>query len=150
MPNSIAFAHQWTSAVSLARVFAFFTSGADESRIQLVSVAQSCLSELVLARALIDDWNVDFLQDVLVLSILPVVLSPSGGPTALTREVCELVGQAGWADVRRSGEVDWLTQFKNRQIVVKSSGVVFGMDMNGDHIALDVREELDIVVHVPF
>lgn len=52
--------------------------------------------------------------------------------------------------MRRSGEVDWLTQFKNRQIVVKSSGVVFGMDMNGDHIALDVREELDIVVHVPF
>lgn len=130
MPHSVAFADKWTATITLAGVFAFLTTSANESWVELVVVAQSSLSQLVLASVLVDDWHVNFLQDVLVLSVLPVVLAPSGGPASLTGEVGELVGQTGGADVWCSREVHWLAQLEDRQIVVEGSGVVLGVHVD--------------------
>lgn len=130
MPSSVAFADEGTSSVSLTCVFSFFSSSAKEARVELIAVTQSSLSQLLLTSVLIDDWNVNFLENVLVFAVLPVVFAPSSGPTALASEVREFVWQTSGADVRCSGEIDWLAQLQNSEIVVECSGVVLRMNVN--------------------
>lgn len=84
LPDTISFANQRPAAITLARIFSFFTSSANKSWIQIVVITKTCLSQLILAGVLIDNWNINFLQDVLVLSVFPVVFSPSCRPTSLT------------------------------------------------------------------
>lgn len=99
LPHSISLADEWATSVAFTRIFPFFSTSADEAWIQVIVVSKTGLSELILAGVLVDDGHVDFLQDVLILSEVPVVFSPSSGPATLTREVCKLIGKTGWADV---------------------------------------------------
>lgn len=130
MPCTVAFADQRTAAITLASIFSFFATGANKSWLEIVTVAKSCLSQLLLAHVLVDDWNIDFLQDILIFSVFPVVFSPSCGPTSLASEICEFIRQAGWADVRCSGKVNRLIQFQNGQIIIEGSSVVLRVNVN--------------------
>lgn len=78
------------------------------------------------------------------------MLTPSGGPTSLTRKVGESIGQTSWTDVWTVLEINWDVQFQNGQIIVKSSSIVFGVNMYRCHITFDIWEEFNVMVNIPF
>lgn len=151
LPASVTFANQWTTAIALAGILAFLATGTDEPWIQGVAVAQTGLAELVLALLMVDDRDIDFLEDVLVLAVVTEgILTPTGRPAALSREVGEFVRQTGWRNVRSVGKVCGAIHLQNGQIVVQRSGVVLGVDLYGDDVPFDVWVEFNVVVYVPF
>lgn len=118
---------------------------------KVVAVAETRLTQLVLALVLVDDRHIDLLQDVLVLAVVTEgVLTPSGSPAALAGEVGEFIGKTGRRDVRGVGEVDRLVHLQDGQIVVQRSSVVLWVHLHRDDVPFDVRIELDVVVDVPF
>ena len=46
-------------------------------------------------------------------------------------------------------EVDEPVQLEDSNIVVEVAGRVLGVDLDGEHVQLQVRIELGVVVHVP-
>lgn len=92
-----------------------------------------------------------YLEDVLVFSVIAEsVFAPAGGPATLSREIRERVRQTGRADVRVARKVDRLVHAEHGQIVVQRAGVELPVNDQANHVGLDVRIELHVVVHVPF
>lgn len=93
LPASIAFANQWATSVTLARILTFLSAGTNETRVQVVAISKTSLTELVLALVVVHDWHIDFLEDVLVLAVIAEgILTPTGCPAALSGEIGELIG----------------------------------------------------------
>lgn len=151
LPGAISLAHHRTTAVSLASVLALLSAGANEAWIQFVAVSQASAAQLLLTLLLTNDWHIHLLEDVLVLAkVTECVFAPSGGPTTSSSVVREFIRQTGWTDVRRGGKVYRSVESNDGQIVVQGTGIVFRMNGYGDHIAFDVREELDVMINIPF
>lgn len=150
VPDSITLTDKRTTAVTLAGILALLTAGADESWVELVAVSQTGVPQLGLALVVRQNWYIDLLENVLVLSVLSEgVLAPTGGPAASSSEVRVLIGQTGGTDVGILGEVHWVVQLEDGQVIVQSSGIVFGVDVHRNHIAFDVGEELHVMVDIP-
>lgn len=129
LPGSISFAHHRTATVSFARIFALFTAGANKSWIQLVTVAQTSAAQLLLALLLSYDWNIDLLEDVLVLAeITEGVFSPAGGPATSSSVVGEFIWETRWTDVWRGSKVDGSVESNDGQVVVQGTCIVFRMN----------------------
>lgn len=47
-------------------------------------------------------------------------------------------------------EIDVVVQFENGDVVGEGTGVKLGMHVDADNVALYVRIELDVVIHIPF
>lgn len=151
VPDAVAFADKRTTAVTLAGILALLTAGTNEPWVELVAVSQTGVPQLGLALVVGQNGHIDLLENVLVLSVLSEgVLAPASGPAASSSEVRVLVGQTGGTDVGILGEVHWVVQLEDGQVIVQSSGIVFGVDVHRNHIAFDVGEELHVVVDIPF
>lgn len=61
LPGTASLTDHWTTAVALAGILSFLSSGTDETRMQFEVVAQSRLLQLSLALVVGDDGHVDFL-----------------------------------------------------------------------------------------
>lgn len=126
-------------------------TGTDEAGIQLIRVSQTRVSQLLLTLIVPDDWNVDFLQDVLVLAeVTERVFAPARRPAARPTEVGVSIRQARRTDVRAVDEVDRAVQLQDGQVVVQCSRVIFRMHVDGLNVSFDVREEFNVVIYVPF
>jgi hypothetical protein len=86
-PDSISLANKRTATVSFARVFSGLSSSANEAWVEHVIVAQSGLSQLVLTRVLLNNRHINFLENILILSIFPVVLAPTADEIKLNNEL---------------------------------------------------------------
>lgn len=151
VPDAVALADQRTAAITLAGILALLAAGADEARIEFVAVAETRVAQLRLALMVGQNWHIDFLEDVLVFAVLAEgVLAPAGGPAASVGEVGILIGQTGGTDVWVLGEVDGVIQLQYSQIVVQGASIVLGMNVHRDNIALNVGEELDVMIDIPF
>ena len=68
--------------------------------------AEASLPEHGLTLSVVDYWDFDLFEDLLVSSLSEGILAPSGGHATLAGEFNEAVGQADGADVRVAGVVD--------------------------------------------
>ena len=68
--------------------------------------AEASLPEHGLTLSVVDHWDFNLLENLLVGSLSEGILTPSGGHATLAGEFNEAVGQADGADVRVAGVVD--------------------------------------------
>jgi len=78
------------------------------------------------------------------------ILAPTCGPAASIGEVGILIGQTGGTNVWILSEINWMIQLQDGQIIVQSASIVFRMNVHGNNITFNVREELHIMVDIPF
>lgn len=82
--------------------------------------------------------------------IAECVLAPASGPAPLPGEVGECVWQTGRAYVRVTAKVDRLVHAKYGQVIIQRAGIEFPVNDHAGHVRFYVREELHVVVDVPF
>lgn len=58
--------------------------------------------------------------------------------------------QTSRADVRILGKVHIMVQLQDSNVIVQSSSVEFRMNVHTDDVPFDVREELYVMVDIPF
>lgn len=82
LPGTAPLAHHWSATVTLACVLALFTTGTNETGMQLEIVAQSGVLHLTLTLSEPYDRHVNFFKDVLVFAkVTKGVFTPTGCPT---------------------------------------------------------------------
>lgn len=93
---------------------------------------------------------ISYLQNVLVLSkVAERVLAPSGRVASAPGVFGIGLGQAGRTNVWIRRKVDRFIHAQDGDVVVQSAGIELRMNHQVRDVTLDVRVELDVVVHVP-
>lgn len=150
LPKAVDFTNEWTTSITSASILAFFTSGAEESRMENKVRTEPGLPEHVLALTVVHDRHLHLLEDLLVRALGEGVLAPAGGHATLAGKLDVLVRQADGADVRVARVVDVAVDPDEGDVVEEVARVVLVMDEDVDDVELDVGVELGVVVHVPF
>ena len=150
LPDAGDLADEGAAAVALARVFALFTAGADESVVQLESGSEFGALQHALAQGMAQDGDFDLLERVLVVALEKSVFTPTGDEASTAGEVVAAVGQADGADVRVCSVINVACDADQGDVVVEISRVELFVDEDASGVVLDVRVELGVVVDVPF
>merc|ERR550534_1068867 len=144
----LAGADKGGAAITLARVLASNTPGAEEGVVELVLLAEPGGPELVLAHGLVHHGEADLLEDHLVLTRgRELVLAPSGGEAG--GAVKDLVG------VRKTDSVKMLVQDKvlrdmeDSEVILEVPAVKLRVDGEVGHLSVLVGVGLGLVLGVP-
>merc|ERR1719300_456470 len=145
----LALADQRTASVSLAGVLAINPTSTDEGVVKLESFAESGGSEGSLALVMANNWQVDLLENNLVISCSSkFVLSPPCGKAGLS------IKQLFWLRktycVNVGLEIKVLRKVKNSPVIGKVPWVELWVDVQGLDISVLVGSGLSLVLGVPF
>ena len=141
--------NQRSTAVSLACVFVYGSSGAGEAFVQLEEVSEPGAPQLVLAFVLVNHVQWDLLEDLLVLSgFAKPILAPTGGHTVLSPEVVVGGWQADGVDVGGQDEV--VLQVDEGEVIVEVAAVVGRVEGHCTGVPILMLKRLDHLSGVPF
>ena len=141
--------NQRSTAVSLACVFVYGSSGAGEAFVQLEEVSEPGAPQLVLALVLVNHVQWDLLEDLLVLSgLAKPILAPTGGHAVLSPEVVVGGWQADGVDVGGQDEV--VLQVDEGEVIVEVAAVVGRVEGHCTGVPILMLKRLDHLSGVPF
>ena len=141
--------NQRSTAVSLACVFVYGSSGAGEAFVQLEEVSEPGAPQLVLAFVLVNHVQWDLLEDLLVLSgLAKPILTPTGGHAVLSPEVVVGGWQADGVDVGGQDEV--VLQVDEGEVIVEVAAVVGRVEGHCTGVPILMLKRLDNLSGVPF
>merc|ERR1712032_467591 len=145
----LALADQGTASISLASVLAINSTSTDEGVVKLESLAKPGGSERGLALVMANNWQVDLLENNLVISCSSkLVLSPPGGKAALSVE--KLFWLRKTDSVNVSLEIKVLRDVKNCPIIGEVAWVELWVDVQGLDVSVLVGPGFCLVLGVPF
>merc|ERR1719219_700451 len=137
-----------TPTISLASVLVVNTTSTDEGIIQLESLAKPGLPQTLLAVIVVYHWQVNLLQNYLVLaSSSKLVLTPPSGKAGLcVKDLCRV-----WKTdcVYVLLQLEGLISIEDSPIIGKISGTELRMDVKSRDVSVLVRSGLCLVLCVP-
>merc|ERR1711936_606144 len=145
----LALADQRTATISLACVLAISPTSADEGVVKLESLAKPGGSEGGLTLVVANNWQVDLLENNLVISCSSkLVFSPACGKACLEIKEFLWLGKADSVNVGLKVKV--LGSVKNSPVIGEVSWVEFWVDVEGLDVSVLVGSGLCLVLGVPF
>merc|ERR1719213_1171449 len=131
----LAGADEGGAAVTLARVLAGHTSGAEEGVVELVLLAEPGGPELVLAHGLVHHREANLLEDNLVLTRGPeLVLAPASGEAGGAVE--DLVGVGKTDSVKMLVQDKVLGDKENSEVILEIPAVKLWVDVEARHLSV--------------